>query len=130
MLGDPIELEAMLTGDALPPYQALAAYLLCTRRPAFPQVTRLSNLKTTTAFSIATALQTTTCCTRPTLDWLESNAGNTQRRESQAHQRGKPGRGHRKAVVFGPGKYIGQRDLTDMGITFCQLPYEMHQAAR
>ena len=31
----------------------------------------------------------------------------------------------RKAVVFGPGKYIGQRDLTALGITFCQIPYEM-----
>ena len=34
----------------------------------------------------------------------------------------------RKAVVFGPGKYIGQRDLTDMGFTFCQIPYEIHAA--
>ena len=36
----------------------------------------------------------------------------------------------RKAIVFGAGKYIGQRDLTDMGITFCQLPYEMHRAGQ
>ena len=34
----------------------------------------------------------------------------------------------KKAIVFGPGKYIGQRELTSMGITFCQLPYEMHVA--
>ena len=33
-----------------------------------------------------------------------------------------------KAFVFGPGKYIGQRDLTAMGITFCQLPYEIHRS--
>ena len=31
-------------------------------------------------------------------------------------------------MVFGPGKYIGQRDLTPMGIIFCQLPYEMHSS--
>ena len=37
------------------------------------------------------------------------------------------GRG-RWAIVFGPGKYIGQRDLTPMSITFCQLPYEMYSA--
>ena len=36
----------------------------------------------------------------------------------------------RKAIVFGPGKYIGQRELTSMGITFCQLPYEIHKAGQ
>ena len=36
----------------------------------------------------------------------------------------------RKAMVFGAGKYIGQRMLTDMGITFCQIPYEMHYPLR
>ena len=35
----------------------------------------------------------------------------------------------KKAIVFGPGKWMGQRDLTAMGITFCQLPYEMHRPA-
>jgi len=32
-----------------------------------------------------------------------------------------------KAVVFAADKYIGQRLLTDMGITFCQIPYELHR---
>ena len=34
----------------------------------------------------------------------------------------------KKAVVFAPGKYIGQRELTRLGITFCQLPYEIYRA--
>ena len=36
----------------------------------------------------------------------------------------------KRAIVFGPGKYIGQRALTDLGITFAQLPYEMHHPVR
>ena len=28
----------------------------------------------------------------------------------------------RKAIVYAAGNYIGQRELTQMGITFCQLP--------
>ena len=31
----------------------------------------------------------------------------------------------RDAVVFAPARYMGQRELTDMGITFCQLPYDL-----
>ena len=33
----------------------------------------------------------------------------------------------KKAVVFAPGKYMGQKSLTASGIMFSQLPYEMHQ---
>ena len=36
----------------------------------------------------------------------------------------------KKAIVFGPGKFIGQRELTALGITFCQLPYEMHRSGQ
>ncbi len=32
---------------------------------------------------------------------------------------------YRKAVVFAAAKYIGQRELSAWGITFCQLPYEL-----
>ena len=35
----------------------------------------------------------------------------------------------KRAIVFAPGKYIGQRELTAQRITFCQIPYEMHRAA-
>ena len=64
----------------------------------------------------------------PDLDWLSSNEGilneeRARRISAASHSNG------RKAIVFGPGKYIGQRDLTTMGITFCQLPYEMHSSA-
>ena len=30
-----------------------------------------------------------------------------------------------EAVVFAAAKYIGQRELSAWGITFCQLPYEL-----
>ena len=38
-------------------------------------------------------------------------------------------RNGRRAIVFGAGKYIGQRELSNRNITFCQLPYEIHQGA-
>ena len=33
----------------------------------------------------------------------------------------------RKAVVYAAGNYIGQRELTQMGIIFCQLPDALHE---
>ncbi|AQA00336.1 hypothetical protein BWQ93_19135 [Sphingopyxis sp. QXT-31] len=35
--------------------------------------------------------------------------------------------GDRPVLVFAAGKLMGQRALTDLGITFCQLPYSVHR---
>ena len=62
---------------------------------------------------------------RADLEWLRSNDAmfNEERARRIA------GLGQR-AVVFAAGKYIGQRALTDLGIVFCQIPYEMHYPLR
>ncbi len=35
--------------------------------------------------------------------------------------------GGKPTLVFAAGKLMGQRALTDLGITFCQLPYSVHR---
>ena len=56
----------------------------------------------------------------PDREWLKSDdAMLTPERANQLKEAGRP------ATVFGAGKYLSQRELTDMGITFCQLPYEL-----
>ena len=63
---------------------------------------------------------------QPDVDWLRSSAavlGEAQAKRIAATscQDG------RRAIVFAVDKYMGQRYLTDMNITFCRLPYEMYQ---
>lgn len=63
----------------------------------------------------------------PSVEYLSGNDGMLY--EKLARRISEASREHgKKAVVFGPGKYIGQRELTALGITFCQLPYEIHQS--
>ena len=50
------------------------------------------------------------------------NENQAERIREESREQGK------KAIVFGAGKYIGQRELTRMDITFCQLPYELHRS--
>ena len=127
-LGDPIDLEAMLTGEALPEYPALAAYLLHTAHAVFAGEAVLQRQDSDGLFycddRVAYYL-----LYEPNLAWLESNeAMLDEHRAKRIRDANRPE--GRKAVVFGAGKYIGQRNLTDMGITFCQLPYEMHRAGQ
>ena len=123
-LGAPIEMEGMLTGDALPSYSALAAYLLHTAS-GISVGEELSPLDEDGLFHSNDA-QDYYLLYEPDVSWLCSNESmlneeRAKRISAAVRQRGK------KAVVFAPGKYIGQRNLTAMGITFCQLPYQLHK---
>ena len=127
-LGDPIDLEKMLTGEALPEYPALAAYLLHISAGISAEETALERQDDDGLFFYdgQTAYY---LLYQPDLEYLSSNEAMLD--EHRAKRIRDKNRLHgRKARVFGAGKYISQRDLTDMSITFCQLPYEMHRAGQ
>ena len=127
-LGDPIDMEKMLTGEALPEFPALAAYLLHITAGISAGEAVLERQDDDGLYyrHEGTAYY---LLYQPDLDYLSSNEAMLD--ESRAKRiRDANWPESRKAIVFGAGKYIGQRDLTDMGITFCQLPYEMHRAGQ
>ncbi len=120
-LGEPIDAEGMLTGEALPEYSDLAAHLLYTscgvtlREP--PSHSDMEPFYSDAATGIDYYL-----IYRPDVEWLRSNEAMLfDYMADSIARRGKA------AVVFGAGKYISQRDLTHRNITFCQLPYELHR---
>ena len=119
-LGDPIDVEGMLTGEALPDYSELAAYLLHTASGLSangePQAQNDDGLFYRNGDTDFYLLY------RPDIEWLRSNEAILN--EEQARRIRDVGR---KAVVFASDKYMGQRFLGDMGITFCQIPYELHR---
>ena len=122
-LGEPIEMEAMLRGDALPAYESLAAYLLYTASGLSAGEGELRSQNGDGLF-YETEKVDYYLMYQPDADWLRSNdaALNAERAERIGQHSRDAGK---KAVVFGACKYLGQRDLTDLGITFCQLPYEL-----
>ena len=122
-LGDPIELEGMLSGDALPPYGALAAYLLYTASGISAGPASLRRQNDDGLFHSSEKLNYHLLY-EPDLSYLRSNAvvlneERAKRISAAACEQ------NRRAIVFAAGKYIGQRELTGWGITFCQLPYEL-----
>ena len=125
-LGDPIDVEGMLTGEYMPPYSALAAYLLHTASGIAAGSASLEPQNDDGLF-YAKGDTDYYLLYKPDVEWLRGNEAvlNLERanRISAARNGGK-----RRALVFAPAKYISQRDLTPMGITFCQLPYDMHRA--
>ena len=124
-LGDPIEIEGMLTGDALPPYSSLAAYLLYTTSGVSVGADALTPKNDDGLFHSDDKIDYYMLY-KPDLEYLLRdepvlNLERAERISVASSQNGK------KAIVYGPCKYIGQRDLTKMGITFCQLPYALYE---
>ena len=123
-LGEPVDLEKMLTGEALPSYAMLAAYLLHTGAgrsvggELAPQDDDwLFYHDGQTHYHLLY---------EPNLDFLRGHGAMLQ--EELARRIGAAARANGKtAVVFAAGKHLGQRALTEMGITFCQLPYEIYR---
>ena len=124
-LGKPIEVETMLTGEALPPYSALAANLLYTTAGASVGADTLEAQNGDGLFH-SDDENDYYLIYKPDLEWLRSNAAilNLERAERLCNASRENGR---KAIVYAAGNYVGQRELTKMGIIFCQLPDALHE---
>ncbi len=124
-LGKPIEVETMLTGEGLPEFSALAANLLLTKSGTAIESGPLAPQNSDGLF-YSDDENDYYLLYKPDLDYLRSDDAvlNLERAERIRDACGENGR---KAIVYAAGKYIGQRELTGMGIVFCQLPDALHE---
>ncbi len=125
-LGDPISIETMLNGENLPGYASLATYLLhcATGIAANPShLAANAALSDDTGFFYESEHVRYHLLYRPHMEWLRGEKGalNSTRAEAVSQAARAVGK---SAVVFAPLRFVSQNDLSAMGITFCQLPYE------
>ena len=123
-LGESIDEERMLTGETLPTYEALAHYIAYTATGnALTAIAKREDY----CFGETNDLRFYLIY-EPTLEFLENNASalNGERAEQIAQVCKQTGK---HAYVYAPQKFVSQKELTDMGITFCQLPYNIYRIA-
>ena len=124
-LGEPIEVEAMLTGKKLPTYTALATNLLFTSAGITIEDDTLDQ-KNDDGLFYSDDKNDYYLIYKQDFEYLRSNEAilnleHAKRIQDSSNENGK------KAIVYAAGNYIGQRELTKMGIAFCQLPYCIHE---
>ena len=125
-LGQPIEIEGMLSGDNLPEYGVLASYLLYKAATISPEAASLRPLNDDGLF-YETGATDYYLLYRPDLEWLRSNEGVLNRERAERISRAvRAANRERNALVYAPCKYINQRELARLGLEFCQLPREIH----
>ena len=119
-LGDEISIEKMLTGKHLPDYETFARHLVYIATGKSPDKIRKARGKD--GFFLETPDRLFYLIYEPKLTFLRSaesalNGDRAERIAKQAKTKKKT------ALVFATHKFMGQKELTDMNITFCQLPY-------
>lgn len=125
-LGDPIDLDGILTGAALPSYDALAGWLfhVATSQPLDPA--KLDDSRAYVGEANGTHVW---LIYRPDLDWLKSpDAALTlsfARQVAEAH----PDARH---FVFAPARYVSQRmlDAEGLPVEFVPLPHSLYRMER
>ena len=126
-LGDPIEVEGMLSETGLPDYGALAAYLLYTSAGISAAAPALAPEGDDGLFYSSDQTDYHLLY-RPDGDWLRSNAAVLNRERAERISASSKARG-KDAIVYAPVKYISQRALSEIGgVRYCQLPYQIHQS--
>ena len=124
-LGEATEVEGMLTGESLPSYSALAAHLLFTAVGVSVGDTTLDP-KNDDGLFYSDEKNDYYLLYKPDLGYLSSDDAILKQEHAQ-RIRDASAKNGKKAIVYAPGNYIGQRELTKMGITFSQLPYALHE---
>ena len=110
----------MLTGKKLPLYETLARHVFWTATGQSPY--KLRKTRGRDGFFYETSDRLFYLIYEPKLAFLRSpdsalNSDRAGRISKQAKSKKK------EAIVFATHKFMGQKELTDMGITFCGLPY-------
>ena len=115
----------MLTGETLPTFATLAAWLLHTASGTSIPASNLSQMNDDGLFYIDDKYHYYLLY-KPDIEYLCSNQ--VVLNEKRAIRIGESTRrDDKQARVFAAGKYMGQRDLSKYRITFCQLPYELNR---
>ncbi len=119
-LGDEISVEKMLTGKHLPDYETFSRHLVYIATGKSPDKIRKTRGKD--GFFFETPDRLFYLIYEPELAFLRStesalNGDRAERIAKQAKTKKKT------ALVFATHKFMGQKELTEMNITFCQLPF-------
>lgn len=121
-LGEEINIENLLKGEKLPSYDELARYAFYT---ATGQT--LDKVKHGADFLVGeTPNYRVHVIYQPDTHFLRSQESALNMPLAERISKAL-GEGKKTALVFATHKFMGQKELSEMGIVYCQLPYAIHR---
>ncbi|MEW6098539.1 MAG: site-specific DNA-methyltransferase [Pseudomonadota bacterium] len=125
-LGDPVELDEVLTGETLPSYAGLGAVLF---HMATNQVLDPATVREEDFYLGATEGQHVWLIYKPDLDWLKSPEAALTLARARAFAATDPDKKH---LVFAPARFVSQKMLAEQNIPveFVPLPFALYRIER
>ncbi|EFL52634.1 Site-specific DNA-methyltransferase (adenine-specific) [Solidesulfovibrio fructosivorans JJ]] len=120
-LGDPVDLDALLTGENLPNYDALGAWVFYT---ATNQTLPSTSIDPSKFYLGESPQYHVWLIYKPDMDFLKSN--DCALTLSRAETISKTYR-DKKHLVFAPVKFVPNKTLLPLGVEFAQLPYAIYR---
>lgn len=121
-LGDEFNIEKILTGETLPEYQALANYVFYTATGKSLETHAKQRID---YFIGETDLYEVYLIYQPDIAFLRSNQSALNAKMVEIISQRSLSK--KQKLVFASAKYMGQNELNDHKIIFCQLPYAIHK---
>jgi len=125
-LGEPVELDKVLSGEALPPYASLGAALfhMATNRALDATTVREDDF-----YLGAMGDQHVWLIYKPDLDWLKSPAAALTLSRAKEFAASDPDKRH---LVFAPARFVSQKMLAEQNIPveFVPLPFALYRIDR
>lgn len=125
-LGAPVELDKVLTGEALPPFAGIGAALfhMATNRALDPAITREDDFYLGEVDGRHVWL-----IYRPDLDWLKTPDAALTLARAKAIAASDPEKRH---LVFSPARYVSQKMLAEQNlpVEFVPLPFALYRIDR
>ncbi|MYC63798.1 MAG: site-specific DNA-methyltransferase [Caldilineaceae bacterium SB0661_bin_34] len=125
-LGEPVELDRLLTGETLPPWDGLGAALfhMATNRPLDPK-----SIQDPDWYLGEADGQHVWLIYKPDLDWLKSPEAALTLTRAKGFAARDPEKRH---LVFAPARYVSQKMLAqeDIPVEFVPLPFALYRIDR
>ena len=125
-LGDPVELDKVLSGETLPPFASLGAALfhMATSRAIEP-----SQIREVDSYLGMTEGQHVWLIYRPELDWLKSPAAALTLTRAKEFAAFDPNARH---LVFAPARFVSHKMLVEQNlpVEFVPLPFALYRIDR
>lgn len=129
-LGEAVDMDRMLTGEALPAFDQLGALLfhMATNEAIQPSAVSVDEAAGV-GYLGESAQYHVWLIYKPELDFLKSREAALTLAKAQAFANAKPGK---KQLVFAPAKFVSQKLLAEAGLAveFSPLPWALYRAER
>ena len=120
-LGEPLDLEKLLTGERLPDYKTLGAWLFHT---ATGQPLDQAHLRESESYLGEVQGRRLWLYYRPDLEWLKSPSAALTFELAQKLARSDESKSN---LVFAPAKFVSNKDLTSLRVEYAPLPFSLYR---